>query len=269
MPEAPECAVCVDFLNGFTGFVILEVEYTSAWIDRELPIIEIGSGITFEGAQSVGKHIFLFFSGDLNIECKLGMTCCWALGKTSNTLISFLLGDENGGVKQFFLNGDVADVALAWRMVSSEYVTTLPPCILAEPGMITLDFMRAAAKKHSRKGLCSFLLDQSIMSGVGNYIKCEVIFKCRLDPKMKMGDITDEQLDLLRKAILSTVKTSYKLGGFSIKDYYQPNGQSGMYIPIVYGRTVFHDPSNGKKYDVKKEMIADRITYYVDWTVSH
>lgn len=56
-------------------------------------------------------------------------------------------------------------------------------------------------KSHGNAGICSILLRQDIICGIGNYIKSEVLFACGISPHAKIRDIPHDMIrDLYKKA---------------------------------------------------------------------
>jgi formamidopyrimidine-DNA glycosylase len=52
------------------------------------------------------------------------------------------------------------------------------------------------------------LLDQSFISGVGNYLADEILYHARISPKTTSADLTDEQIGRLRRNIVKILKTA-------------------------------------------------------------
>jgi len=52
----------------------------------------------------------------------------------------------------------------------------------------------------------ALLLDQSILSGIGNWMADEILFQSRIDPRRKAGTLTRREISALRKKIISVTK---------------------------------------------------------------
>jgi formamidopyrimidine-DNA glycosylase len=57
------------------------------------------------------------------------------------------------------------------------------------------------------------LLDQGVISGVGNLLADEALWRARLSPRLAAGSLTVEQLDGLRRAVRAATRDAIKLGG--------------------------------------------------------
>ncbi|MCR2821912.1 DNA-formamidopyrimidine glycosylase [Lederbergia panacisoli] len=82
------------------------------------------------------------------------------------------------------------------------------------------------------------LLDQSIVSGLGNIYVDEVLFRSGVHPERKAKTLTNEEVLTLREQAAATLKESINAGGSSVNTYMNSHGQSGTYQNQlkVYGR---------------------------------
>lgn len=99
------------------------------------------------------------------------------------------------------------------------------------------------------------LLDQSVVSGIGNIYACEALFAAGVDPRKKSYSVTVTQAEDLAKHIKEVLERSIKAGGSSLKDYRKSDGSLGdfQHSFMVYdkeGEPCPHCPSSGKKKPV-------------------
>jgi formamidopyrimidine-DNA glycosylase len=82
------------------------------------------------------------------------------------------------------------------------------------------------------------LMDQTIISGIGNIYSDEVLWMSSVKPISKVKDIKEDNLKLIYKNIIKVLKESIKVGGDSMSDYRNPFGERGGYQKIhkVYRR---------------------------------
>jgi formamidopyrimidine-DNA glycosylase len=57
------------------------------------------------------------------------------------------------------------------------------------------------------------LLDQSVVSGVGNLLADEILWRARLNPRRPAGELTTEETDRLRRAIRAALRDAIRDGG--------------------------------------------------------
>lgn len=84
----------------------------------------------------------------------------------------------------------------------------------------------------------SALLDQGIIAGLGNIYVCEVLFRARINPARKAGQIAAARVAGLVPIIRDVLAEAIEAGGSSLRDYRQADGELGYFQHAfkVYGR---------------------------------
>lgn len=75
----------------------------------------------------------------------------------------------------------------------------------------------------------SALLDQRIVSGLGNIYVCEVLYRAGIHPARKAGDISAKRVASLVPIIRDVLSEAIAAGGSSLKDYRQADGELGYF----------------------------------------
>jgi formamidopyrimidine-DNA glycosylase len=57
------------------------------------------------------------------------------------------------------------------------------------------------------------LLDQGAVAGIGNLLADEGLWRARLSPRRAAGDLSDDELDRLRRELRAAVRSAIRLGG--------------------------------------------------------
>src|SRR5581483_2416835 len=107
----------------------------------------------------------------------------------------------------------------------------------SEPLEVELD--RFVSLFRNRKTpIKSALLNQSLLSGVGNIYADESLFRAGIRPRRRASSLTREDLRRLYLAIQEVLKEAIALGGSSISDYVDADGEEGFFQlqHRVYGR---------------------------------
>ena len=83
------------------------------------------------------------------------------------------------------------------------------------------------------------LMDQTIISGIGNIYSDEVLWMSGIHPLSRVKKIPEKNLKSLYESITKVLNESIKVGGDSMSDYRNPLGEKGGYQKIhkVYRRT--------------------------------
>jgi formamidopyrimidine-DNA glycosylase len=95
-----------------------------------------------------------------------------------------------------------------------------------------------AAFKGKNTPVKSALLDQRIVAGLGNIYVCEALFRARISPKRRAGQISAQRVSTLVPVIRQVLSDAIKAGGSSLRDFRQADGELGYFQHSfdVYGR---------------------------------
>jgi len=75
----------------------------------------------------------------------------------------------------------------------------------------------------------SALLDQRIVSGLGNIYVCEVLYRAGIHPARKAGQLSAKRVTSLVPLIRDVLSEAIEAGGSSLKDYRQADGELGYF----------------------------------------
>lgn len=120
-----------------------------------------------------------------------------------------------------------------------------------------------AALFHGRKlAIKAALLNQSLLSGVGNIYADESLFCAGLRPRRQSGRITKAELEQLRQSLVTVLHHAIGLGGSSVSDYVDANGVKGFFQleHRVYQRT--GQPCLVCQTPIRRITVAGRSTHY-------
>ncbi len=112
------------------------------------------------------------------------------------------------------------------------------------------------------------LLDQKIISGIGNIYASEALFGARILPTREANTLSDAEYDLLVTEIRRVLEKAIKAGGSTLRDYRKPDGSLGYFQNehCVYNKIGQRCPgcTCSAKQDggIRKIMQAGRSTYY-------
>ena len=139
-----------------------------------------------------------------------------------------------------------------------DYKNQLPLSKLG-PEPFEIDYLELYQKlKKKNKAIKTVLLDQSIMTGIGNIYANEICYQMHLNPytkanvlsKKRVKELVDVACEILNKAILQ--------GGTTIHSF-SANGIDGLFQVQLKVHMQKHCPLG---HEIKKVMINERGTYY-------
>ncbi len=147
---------------------------------------------------------------------------------------------------------------LEWRDLRRSKLFTPPG---AEP--LEIDSEEFAALFRKRKlPVKAALLNQALLSGVGNIYADESLFRAGLRPRRSAGRLTRAELERLRRALRKVLRQAISLGGSSVSDYVDANGVRGFFQleHRVYQRT--GEPCHVCGTPIRRIIVSGRSTHY-------
>lgn len=128
---------------------------------------------------------------------------------------------------------------------------------------LEIDLERFIRLFHGRKTpIKSALLNQKLLRGVGNIYADESLFRAGIRPRRRAATITREKMGKLLAAVKDVLKEAIALGGSSISDYVDADGEEGFFQleHRVYGHE--GEPCLVCKTPIKRVVIAGRSSHY-------
>jgi len=116
---------------------------------------------------------------------------------------------------------------------------------------------------HGRKTpIKSALLNQKLLSGVGNIYADESLFRAKVRPRRRATSLTRAELEKLHKGLQQVLREAIKLGGSSVSDYVDAEGREGFFQlkHYVYGRE--GKPCLVCRTPIQRVIIAGRSSHY-------
>ncbi|MGD9495185.1 MAG: bifunctional DNA-formamidopyrimidine glycosylase/DNA-(apurinic or apyrimidinic site) lyase [Armatimonadota bacterium] len=116
-----------------------------------------------------------------------------------------------------------------------------------------------------RTGLLkSALMDQSRLAGLGNIYVCEVMHRAGMSPQARCGELSDQQVRRLHRAIRRVLAEAIAAEGTTIADYLTGAGVPGGFQERlrVYGREGESCRRRGCAGIIKRIVQSNRSTFY-------
>ncbi|WP_282278122.1 DNA-formamidopyrimidine glycosylase family protein [Stenotrophomonas sp. PS02297] len=178
MPEGPSLVLLREAAERFRGHIVREVSGNSR---QDLARMR---GREVLGVRTWGKHFLLEFD-DFSMRIHLMMFGSWLIDERKPVPPRVSLRFDNGELNFYACSVKFVEQPLDevydWRadVMSDQWDPRLARRKLkALPDMLA----------------CDALLDQQIFSGVGNIIKNEVLFRIRVHPATRIGDLPPRKL---------------------------------------------------------------------------
>jgi formamidopyrimidine-DNA glycosylase len=106
------------------------------------------------------------------------------------------------------------------------------------------------------------LLNQTLLTGVGNIYADESLFRAGIRPRRRAGRLTKAELERLRLGLRAVLEHAIRLGGSSVSDYVDADGVRGFFQleHCVYLRT--GQPCRQCATPIRRILVAGRGTHY-------
>jgi formamidopyrimidine-DNA glycosylase len=119
------------------------------------------------------------------------------------------------------------------------------------------------AKKPKTK-IKEFLMDQSLIAGLGNIYSSEILWEAKIAPRRPAGDLKPAEVGELHRAIGKVLEMAIKMGGSSENTYVRLDGSKGNYMDEakVYQKEGPCPRKDGGK--IKREKIGGRSAFWCE-----
>jgi formamidopyrimidine-DNA glycosylase len=263
MPEGPECRRVYEGISEFsqnrtiTQFEVLGGRFLKRAPDLEVkPVVPtrvIGGGVK-------GKFIWLEFNDETCLWITLGMSGYWSTDKQPHS--HFRIGFEDGSSLYFVDQRRFGTLKFTRLAELPKKLSSLGLDMLNDRTASMYDFVRRVElPKAQKKTVAEALMDQSLFAGVGNYIKCEMLYRSRISPYRLVKDLTQDEICQLWNWGKLIMLASYEQGGASIRNYRQVTGESGLFTFEFEVYAQKHDPLGNQV--VREETPDGRTTHWV------
>ena len=264
MPEGPEVKIVTESLaNALIDRSIVSIKYHYGRYTKHGPPgghndIVADLPLKVVGASCKGKFIYINLQDDWFVWNTLGMTGSWSRTQQKHTRAQFCLDD---GSSVFF--NDVRNFGtLKYVEGSNELqkkLASLGPDMLSEEVDYKVFISRIRSKNY--RFITENLMDQTVISGVGNYLKSESLYFAGISPLRICNTITDAELCMLNDTIKSVIRQSYKTGGATIYTFQNFEGEKGQYTSRF---AVYNQKSDPQGREVKSFTSPEgRTTFWV------
>ena len=273
MPELPEVETVTTGLNFAIKNLIVKKVYVQRYdlrITVSKNIKSVINNVKVIGVQRRAKYGIIQFDNNYSIIFHLGMSgsiviernkfkpfqkhdhIALEFKKNNNIKIRFIFKDPRRfGFFNIYNNED-----LSFKNIFKN----LGPEPLIKGFSIRLFYENISKRQSSIKSL---LLNQSIISGLGNIYVCESLFLAKISPFALGYDLSLKNIETLYSKIEKVLKKAIREGGTTLQDYKNISGEIGYFQNYLS----VYDKENNKCINncsalIKREVQNGRSTYY-------
>jgi formamidopyrimidine-DNA glycosylase len=209
MPEGPEVYNMASQMRSLVGLYLISVEYdsNSRYSSTGLPNINLAKG-TILDVISHGKKIIIRLP-EIYLLSSMGLEGRWYTTARNNSNLWLNIGKKLGRLNiietklwfddsRHFGTLEILNV----EQLEQRFLK-IGPCLIKNKASVADWYTKAISSKQQ---VCQFLMDQSHWAGVGNYLKAEILYRCRIKPDRIISQLTADQLELLRTTTLDLIQ---------------------------------------------------------------
>jgi formamidopyrimidine-DNA glycosylase len=269
MPELPEVETVRRGLAELAlGRRVTEVEIANAWVVTGLPdsFVAGARDLVISGLERKGKALAMTLAGENGerpryLLVRLGMTGQLTVEDRSaplrpHTHVRLALDDGTlelryRDVRRF------GRLRVCTREELEAIFGRLGPdaCLIGEA-----EFLAALGGR--RGAIKSWLMNQQLLSGLGNIYADEALYAARVHPLTPAGRLKPEAARRLYRAVRKVVERALSMRGTSFRDYIGADGEPGEFLSNlrVYQRT--GEPCRRCRALVRRVIVAGRSSHF-------
>jgi endonuclease-8 len=179
-------------------------------VDVDTPL----RGRTVERVEARGKHLLIWFSGDLVLRTHMRMNGSWHIYRPGERWQrphrDMRIIIETAAIHAVAFTVPVAEFITARELLNHDVVSDLGPDPLSD----TFRAADAVERIHAQRDtdIADALLDQRVIAGIGNVYKSEVLFGARVNPFTPAGQLTEDQLTTIVDVAVRFMRANIGVG---------------------------------------------------------
>ncbi len=266
MPEGPEIWRSADKIS--KAITNKEIEELFFAFDELKPYQESLQGVKVASVTPRGKAIITAFENELNLYSHNQLYGKWMItdrGQTPDTNRSLRVAIHTAEKSAFLYSASEIEILHDNEVEEHPYIKNLGPDVVHPKTSYQEVLARFQSDTFKNRKLSTLLLDQRFLSGVGNYLRSEILFCAGVDPEFKPTDCSKQQEEKLAEYSIKLARRSYKTGGLTTPDdlvhaLKEEGASRKQYRHYVYGRAGKPCYKCGKEIQVMKT--GGRKIYY-------
>ena len=217
MPEGPEIRRVGDSISRvLVGKEIIESYF---YYERIKNMEEIVRNKNIKEITTRGKALLIRFKNDWTMYSHNQLYGKWTVNLNSTKIESkralrVVFKTKKHTVRLW----SATDIDLLPTSKENEhlFLKKIGPDVLNELCSVQLIEERLTSKIFHKKKASTLMLDQTVLSGLGNYLRSEILFDAKIHPDDRPFDLDKERITQWAKSIKNISLLAYKTGGFTV-----------------------------------------------------
>ena len=174
------------------------VRAESRWLGSTIASLQ---GRQIKEVEARGKHLLITLDDNRVIHSHMGMTGSWHIYRPAEPWLKpahrAAISIECVNVFVVCFTPKLLEILTATALRRHEYLNRLGPDLLAGP--LPNQEIVARFRQANQMPIGEAVMNQTIVSGIGNVYKSEVLFTLKHHPQMPVSELTDEQLLIIAR----------------------------------------------------------------------
>jgi formamidopyrimidine-DNA glycosylase len=210
-------------------------KFKLAKVNDEYKELEISK--TCENVLSLGKKLIFDF-GNILIISSCGMKGHWTWTKEQNTCIVMKFENNISVFYDDSLNQGLFSVVEKNSKELVHIMKSVGPDIMVETTTYNVFSNAIKNKRIKNKPICEFLMEQQRISGCGNYLRSEALYRSEIHPTKPLYLLTDKQIYTIFTNLRDLVYESCNKGGLINSSYKNMDGSPGFFDTMCYNKSI-------------------------------
>jgi formamidopyrimidine-DNA glycosylase len=226
MPEGPEVRKIVRFLNRkLSGRELLSINAVSGRYSRKEieGLSKLKFPIKILSVNCKGKFIWFELENGVSIWNTLGLSGWWVDEKEKHSRVEF-----------------ITDVDSYWYIDQRNFgtfkIVFTKEELTKKLNSLGLDLLNhkvsfgeflSRMRKYNGRSLLYVLMKQSIIAGIGVYLRSEILYECGFKPVNLISNYDDNKLNILYETIIRKMKECNRVNGCEFQVYQKDKDKKG------------------------------------------
>ena len=267
MPELPEVSTVIgilkeEVLNKCIDKVV--IFHKNSILNDENYFVDSLKDETILDIKRLGKYIIFILSNDkvlishLRMEGKYFYSNDDSRNFNKHDIAKFIFKDNSS-----LTYNDVRKFGIL-KVASTDTYLKEPPLSNVGPEPFSISDINYLINKYKKinKPIKEVLLDQSIMSGIGNIYADEILFSSKIHPLTLAKDLNKDEIASILENSITILNKAITLGGSTIKSYHPKEGISGLFQEKLNVYNKEGKPCPNCKTPLRKIKVGGRGTTY-------
>lgn len=266
MPELPEVRVVAKFLNSVAKGktitdILIRYEKMLTLEEREKLI-----GQRINEIKTQGKYL-IFDLTDYDLISHLRMEGKYFLKSTDENIVKhehIIFNLDNNIDLRYHDTRKFGKMILTTKDNLYNLPAIKKQGIEPLDSKLTVNYLKEKLR-NKNLNIKTILLDQTIISGLGNIYANEVLYEAKINPLKKGKELTNQELKDLIIATNKIIKRAIELGGTTIKSYTSSLGVTGRFQQELKVHTKDKEKCLACNNKIEKIKLNGRSTYYCSY----